>query len=155
LARPVQGEVLAKQDRVRVLIVEDQPILAMELATILEECGCEIAGTAATRAQAAAIGAMGGIDLAFVDLQLKDGWTGGDVGEELALIRRVPVIYLSANLEQAPAGLGAALGGIPKPYDPAVVANAIAFAQAVLRGDRGVRPPPAMQLADWLAGPSA
>ncbi len=57
----------------RVIVVEDQPILAMELELMLLDHGCEVVGIAADQATAAILAERHKPNLALVDLNLLDG----------------------------------------------------------------------------------
>lgn len=54
----------------RVLIVEDEPLLAMCLGEVLEDGGCVVVGTVGRLAEAVARVAAGGFDVAVLDLNL-------------------------------------------------------------------------------------
>jgi two-component sensor histidine kinase len=54
----------------RVLIVEDEALIAMSLADVVAELGCELAGTAATPEDGLAMLRQGDIDLAILDWNL-------------------------------------------------------------------------------------
>ena len=68
----------------RILIIEDEALVAMELRFVLEDLGHEVVGTAADAKAAHALAAETEIDLALVDIHLSDGATG----IELQLHRR-------------------------------------------------------------------
>ncbi|MGE0725779.1 MAG: response regulator, partial [Alphaproteobacteria bacterium] len=59
----------------RILIVEDEILVAMELEYILREAGHDVAGIAADTSSVGRLAAPD-IDLALVDLNLRDGVTG-------------------------------------------------------------------------------
>jgi CheY-like chemotaxis protein len=54
----------------RVLIVEDEPVIAMSLELFLEDLGCTVAGIAGDVQQALQLATSGDFDLAFVDINL-------------------------------------------------------------------------------------
>lgn len=57
----------------RVLIVEDEPLIASMLIDWLEELGHEVVGPTAENAQALAYLHQGAVDAAFVDIEIQDG----------------------------------------------------------------------------------
>ena len=57
----------------RVLIVEDEPLVAFYLADIVEDCGCEVVGPAATCGSALDLLGTQEVDAAILDLILSDG----------------------------------------------------------------------------------
>jgi two-component system, response regulator PdtaR len=67
----------------RVLIVEDEALVAMDLRESLEDMGYKVVGVAADSARAFEMAAMEP-DLALVDLNLRDGLTGPEIGKRLA-----------------------------------------------------------------------
>jgi len=87
--------------RARVLVAEDEPLIALDLAFAVEEAGGEVVGPAASVRQALSLVANDGIRAAILDVDLIDG-NVGPVIEELTR-RGVPVIIHSG------AGLPASL----------------------------------------------
>ncbi len=71
---------------VRVLVVEDEAVIALDLETTLRGFGCEVLGPAPTVPEALALLADGRSDVALLDLGLKDGWSG-PVAEALGTSR--------------------------------------------------------------------
>ncbi len=57
----------------RVLLVEDEALIAMLLQSMLEENGVEVIGPAATLDEAMTLANQGGFDAALLDLNLEDG----------------------------------------------------------------------------------
>ncbi|MBP0443453.1 response regulator [Roseomonas sp. SSH11] len=133
----------------RVLIVEDEALIALDLTFCLEGLGHEVVATAADSAEAMAA-VLEGVDLALVDLNLRDGPTGPSLGERLARDWNVTVIYLTANPRQVGPGVRGPVGILAKPYSEATLAQAVRFATS-LREGREVMPPPELRL---LAGPA-
>ena len=83
----------------RVLIVEDEFLIAMELEMLLTDFGHEVVGTAATEAEALALAEDRRPEVATVDLRLQ----GGDRGDRLAFALRekhdIAAIMMSGNLD--------------------------------------------------------
>lgn len=77
----------------RLLVVEDEAFIAMELEEMLHELRCEIIATASTVDDALAYVRRGGIDGALLDLNLH-GDSVFPVAEELA-VSAVPFILLT------------------------------------------------------------
>ena len=63
----------------RVLIVEDEPLLGMELEEVVGLAGHEVIGWATGSASAIALSEARSPDFAFVDLRLRDGETGLEI----------------------------------------------------------------------------
>ncbi|MFT6427282.1 MAG: response regulator of citrate/malate metabolism, partial [Brevundimonas sp.] len=67
----------------RILIIEDEALVAMELRFVLEDLGHEVLGVAATAQAARDLVSENDVDLALVDIHLSDGPTGINLGREL------------------------------------------------------------------------
>lgn len=98
----------------KVLIVEDEIFVALEIEQIVEDAGFAVSAIAADRESA--LIAANDCDIALVDLNLRDGPTGPGIGLELAAQYGVQVIYVTANPAQIGAAAQAALGVITKPF---------------------------------------
>lgn len=75
----------------RVLVVEDEPIVAMHLEDMLEDLGCEVAGSYARLEEARAAAAVGDFDLAILDVNL--GGTESFPVAEVLSTRGVPFVF--------------------------------------------------------------
>lgn len=69
----VENAVAATVSAPRILVVEDNALIAMDLESIVQESGCEVVGPAATVKQAIEQIRRGPIDIAIVDYLLEDG----------------------------------------------------------------------------------
>lgn len=116
--------------RGRVMIIEDEPIIADDLSAIVEEQGHEVIGIARTRDQAVEMGNREIPDLILADIQLADSSSGIDaVNDLLAAMPDTPVIFITAFPERLltgdrpePAFL------ISKPYKEEQVQSAVSQA---------------------------
>jgi DNA-binding response OmpR family regulator len=120
----------------RILIVEDDALIAMVLADSLEDCGHEVVGPAATMAEALALceAAAAPPELAVLDINLRDGSNGVDVARALSERWGVPSIFASAQVVEARRARGAALGCIRKPYAPQTVLRGVEVARELMDG---------------------
>ena len=128
----------------RILIVEDEAIVALELGLIIEDMGHEVAGYATDSRAALFQADCGPIDLALVDIHLADGPTGAEVGRRLADLG-VNVLYVTGNpsmIGQAPPRVVGVLG---KPADEVLIENAVTYALAC-RAGRSMSPPAQLRL---------
>lgn len=137
----------------RVLIVEDQAILAMELECVLSDAGCDVVGCAMDAPTAMEIARRTQPDLALVDLNLIDGRTGPDLAARLVRDHGAAVVFLTANPEQIPDGFAGALGALTKPFDDATIQAVLAFASLFIRHREIGEPPRRFRLAPWLLRP--
>ncbi len=85
----------------RILVIEDEAMIAMDLQDLVEEMGHAVTGTAATHTQAIALAKTEKPDLILSDIQLGDGSSGIDaVVEILAGVGDIPVIFITAFPER-------------------------------------------------------
>ncbi|WP_298394942.1 response regulator [Sphingobium sp.] len=110
----------------KVLIVEDEIFVALEIEQIVEDAGFTVGAIAADRA--AALESAESCDIALVDLNLRDGPTGPQIGMELASRHGIRVIYVTANPAQIGDASVAALGVITKPFRAHSVSAALKLA---------------------------
>jgi len=135
----------------RVLIVEDEALLAMDIEAMIEDSGHEVIGEAASLDEVRALAAMAGPDVAFVDIQLAEGSNGLDVA---AFIRRhwtdTAIVFVTANPKKIPEDFAGAHGVIPKPFSRAGLTSAMRYIEEGLRA-----PPPATpQPRSFLPSPT-
>ncbi len=83
-----------------VLIIEDEPLISMQLEDLVSSLGHEIFGTAATRTQAKELVSNGAPGLVLADIQLADGSSGLDAVDDILKIADVPVIFITAYPER-------------------------------------------------------
>jgi len=116
----------------RVLVVEDESLLAVTLCDLMQDAGCEPVGPAATVAEALRLIGLGGIDVALLDIRLKRE-TSFPIAHELRK-RGIPWLFLTSYAQhQLPDDLADALV-IEKPFSPP------ALVETVLRLARGQQP---------------
>lgn len=114
----------------RVMIIEDEPIIAADISAIVEDLGHEITGVARTRDEAVSLGRSTRPDLILADIQLADRSSGIDaVNDLLRELSDTPVIFITAFPERLltgerpePAFL------IAKPYQEDQVKSAVSQA---------------------------
>lgn len=112
----------------RILIVEDEFIVASEIEEIVAEMGHEPIGIAADQRTALALAADA--EIALVDLNLRDGPTGKDIGKILAQTHGVSVVFLTANPTQLGEGVPGTIGVLSKPVTETDLREAIDYAVA-------------------------
>ncbi len=89
-----------KEQATSVLIIEDEPLISMQLEDLVTALGHEICGTAATRTQALEVVAERSPGLVLADIQLADGSSGLDAVDDILAIGSVPVIFITAYPER-------------------------------------------------------
>lgn len=114
---------ISDQIRTQVLIIEDEPLVAMDLESAMQDLGHNVLGIASTHSEAVGLvknGQQPGLILA--DIQLADGSSGIDAVNDMLEAFSAPIIFITAFPERLltgekpePAFL------ITKPFDPNVV----------------------------------
>ncbi|MFO6446138.1 response regulator [Erythrobacter sp. NE805] len=97
------AEAIAEIDREQstaVLIIEDEPLIAMQLEDLVTGLGHTVSGTAATRTQARAAVAEAMPGLVLADIQLADGSSGLDAVDDILSVGSMPVIFITAYPER-------------------------------------------------------
>jgi CheY-like chemotaxis protein len=101
---------MAESVRGRVLVIEDDPVIALDLAGIVEGLGHAIAGMAATQKEAVVLAQETRPDLILADVQLADNSSGIEaVREILASFADMPVIFVTGHPEKL------LTGAVPEP----------------------------------------
>ncbi len=129
----------------RILIVEDEFLVACEVEAVLGDLGHDVVGIAPDLDTAMALSAQP-IDLALVDLNLRDGLTGPEIGKRLGARGNIAVLFVTANPRILGDGIAGAIGVLTKPADEMAVRAAVDYALRIRNGDASARPPEALQL---------
>ena len=114
-----------------ILIVEDESIVAADLAGKLRRLGYEVAGTAAGGEEAVALVCRLSPQLVLMDISLQGPMDGVEAADAIRRQCNVPVIYLTAHSDPATlarAKLTGPLGYILKPFDERDLAAQIELA---------------------------
>jgi two-component system, response regulator PdtaR len=118
---------LSSTKSLRILVVEDEILIALELESLLQDAGHTVVGIAASSREAVETGSRFKPDLAFVDIHLADGPTGVDVARRLNALG-ITVLFMTANAKRIPEDSAGALGVISKPYTERGVRQALDYA---------------------------
>ena len=130
----------------RILIIEDEALVAMELRFVLEDLGHEVVGTVADAAAARRIVRETEVDLALVDIHLSDGPTGVALGRELGQELGVSVLFMTANPGMVREGVAGTIGVLSKPTEERAVQTAVDYALRRRAGAPVLYAPPELQL---------
>ena len=122
--------------RIQILVVEDEAVLALDLAELLESEGYAVVGTAASGPQALELFRQHRVDLLLCDIRLQGPWDGIETARRLAAERPVPLVYLTAMADRAT--LTRALPTTPAAYlaKPVSVAGLRAAIEVALLGGK-------------------
>jgi CheY-like chemotaxis protein len=122
-------EEIDRESATSVLIIEDEPLISMQLEDLVRSLGHEICGTAATRTQALEVVAEKTPGLVLADIQLADGSSGLDAVDDILAIDSVPVIFITAYPERLLTGdRPEPTYLVTKPFQEATVRTAISQA---------------------------
>jgi two-component system, response regulator PdtaR len=110
----------------RILVVEDEILVALELEATAQDCGFEVVGIAHDRPTALRLAEQA--DIALVDVNLRDGETGPDIGRRLANEFGVTVVFMTANPARLGRDVPGAIGVVSKPVTEEMTAQILAFA---------------------------
>ena len=91
---------IENQTRSRVLVIEDEPIIAMDIEAIVRDLGHEVTGVAVTRDEAVSLAMEDRPGLVLADIQLADDSSGIDAVKDILAEFEVPVIFITAFPER-------------------------------------------------------
>jgi CheY-like chemotaxis protein len=91
---------IERQTRAEVLIIEDEPIIAMDIETIVRDLGHTVTGVAVTRDEAVQQAMARRPGLVLADIQLADDSSGIDAVKDILGEFQVPVIFITAFPER-------------------------------------------------------
>jgi CheY-like chemotaxis protein len=137
------GREIARQVATDILVIEDEPLIAMDLKDVVENLGHRVTGSARTHREAVAAFSAHRPGLILADIQLADGSSGLNAVNEILTAFDIPVIFITAFPERLLTGeRPEPTFLITKPFDPgmvkAVVSQALFFeSNARLKRNRG------------------
>lgn len=94
------GREISQQIAARVLIIEDEPLIALDIETLVRDIGHDVVGIATTRSEAVAEARRTSPGLVLADIQLADGSSGIDAVNDILKETNVPVIFITAYPER-------------------------------------------------------
>ncbi|SME98330.1 Response regulator receiver domain-containing protein [Xaviernesmea oryzae] len=122
----------------QVLIIEDEFLIALDIAETVENMGLKVAGFANARKHALELASRA--DIAIVDVNLADGRTGPDIGRQLAERYGITVIFMTGNPDDIEDREKGFLGVLTKPVAPRVLEQSIDYAIADRLGTMAIVP---------------
>lgn len=87
---------ISKQVATRIMIIEDEPLIAMDIEQMVESLGHEVVGIARTKDEALELYRKEKPRMVLADIQLADGSSGIDAVNEILQDDTVPVIFITA-----------------------------------------------------------
>lgn len=118
-----------------VLVVEDEALIAEDVAALLKEAGHQVTGPATTAEEAVEMAEAAGADLALVDINLCGREDGPGLARALWERFRVPCLFVTAQPAQAREHRDAAVGVLSKPYAAQELVESVPMARAAALGE--------------------
>src|SRR5689334_6331096 len=125
----------------RIVIVEDEPLVAFDNEHMLADAGYEVVATVDNLADVTRLIAAETIDLILSDIKLRGDGDGLDVARAAAA-KGVPVLFVSGNCPIDAQTLG--VGCLMKPYSERTLKNALRALERKLKGEPVKRLPPGL-----------
>ena len=123
---------LRRQATTKVLIIEDEPVIAMDVAGIVESLGHEVIGVAGRQAEAVELARKHQPGLVLADVQLQDGDSGIVTVQEIMQSMDAPVIFVTGFPERLLTGDRVEPAFIvTKPFKPEALVSVIGQALAM------------------------
>jgi CheY-like chemotaxis protein/DNA-directed RNA polymerase specialized sigma24 family protein len=123
---------MQRQHPARILIVEDEPLIAMDIARIVEEMGHTVCGTAADHAAAVALAKRESPHIVLADIQLKGGDSGIEAVQDILNGISVPVVFVTGFPERLLTGERLEpTFVVTKPFKPEALVSVIGQALAM------------------------
>jgi CheY-like chemotaxis protein len=91
---------ISDQPSTRVLIIEDEPIISLDLQSIVREMGHTVAAIATTRDEAVRAARKTEPGLVLADIKLADGSSGIDAVRQILTEVQVPIVFITAYPER-------------------------------------------------------
>jgi CheY-like chemotaxis protein/DNA-directed RNA polymerase specialized sigma24 family protein len=127
-------EDLRAQPPTRILIIEDEPVIALDIAQTVEESGHTVTGIATTHREAVELARADHPGLVLADIQLSDDSSGIEAVKEILSYYVVPVIFITAFPDRLLTGeRPEPTFLITKPFDPEILNVAISQALTIAR----------------------
>lgn len=117
------GRTMSSPDRI--LLVEDEPLIAMMLEDFVDTLGYVVAGIADNVAGALELVESGGIDAAILDVNLRGGEKSGPVADALAALR-IPFVFATGGGDEGIVERHRARPRLDKPFTMDRVEQALA-----------------------------
>ncbi len=132
----------------RVLLVEDQYLIARQLQVIVEGAGHIVIGIATSQQEACSMATDSVPDLAIVDVSLADGPTGVETAAFITKNCSAQVVFATANMRRLPDDFGGAIGVVEKPFTRLGMVSAVNYvASQIHAGLKQIAKPESLRLS--------
>ena len=129
----------------RILLVEDEPLVAFDNEHLLKDAGYEVVATVDTLAAAREVIETEELDLVLTDIRLSGDGDGTGVAR-VARSRDVPVMFVTAHPSEETRNLG--LACLAKPYSEKVLKSALEALERHLQGEKLKKVPAQLTIYD-------
>jgi len=134
----------------KVLIVEDDLMMADMVEEVLLQNGYAVCGIAPTVDEAVALGRVQKPDLAIIDMRLASGGMGTDVATQLALSGRLGVLYATGNMSKVMLTATSGDACLAKPYRDVDLLRSLEIVTEIVATGKASPPfPRGFQLLPW------
>lgn len=143
----VKGSSNTDGRRKKLMIVEDEALVAITLRDELERAGYDVLDLTDRHEEAVAVARKSSPDLALVNIQLGGRDDGIELAKQLKVLN-IPVLLISGQVSRAHSAQTVAVGSMPKPYSALEMAQAVAYLLAHLAGDESLVRPQGLEVFD-------
>lgn len=128
---------MKRQPPSRVLVIEDEPVIAMDLIGTITASGHSVVGVARTRTEAIQIAERTRPDVVIADIQLADASSGLDAVQDILRLGSLPVVFVTSFPEELLRGDRVEpTFVVTKPFNPDTLVVSIAQALSMARTAR-------------------
>lgn len=128
---------ISRQVATQILIIEDEPLIAMDIEQLVESLGHKVVGIARTHKEAVALYGKSHPKMILADIQLADGSSGIDAVNDILTSEALPVIFITAFPERLLTGeRPEPTFLVTKPFNPDMVKALISQALFFDEGSR-------------------
>jgi DNA-directed RNA polymerase specialized sigma24 family protein len=131
---------LRQEVELPVLIIEDEPMIAIELSQIVRDMGMSVAGTAARQDEALSAAEAGNeepLGLVLADIQLPDSGSGIVAAQQILERYNVPIVFVTGFPERLLTGSGLEPAFVvAKPFEPESLKVTIAHALSTYASEK-------------------
>ncbi|HTJ59541.1 MAG TPA: response regulator [Devosiaceae bacterium] len=128
---------ISRQVATEILIIEDEPLIAMDIEQLVESLGHKVTGIARTHREAVAMFGKTQPRMILADIQLADGSSGIDAVNDILTAHSIPVIFITAFPERLLTGeRPEPTFLVTKPFNPDMVKALISQALFFDEGSR-------------------
>ncbi len=127
---------ISRQVATEIMIIEDEPLIAMDIEQMVESLGHRVTGIARTHAEAVALYNATKPGMVLADIQLADGSSGIDAVNDILKSASIPVIFITAFPERLLTGeRPEPTFLVTKPFNPdmvkALISQALFFNESI------------------------